>query len=72
MYLDRGNIRKICFIFKEVYHLPKGSIITFDKGYVDYTQYEEFTKNTIWYVTRLMDDAIYKIFHFLQFIKAKL
>ena len=45
---------------KEIHHLPKGSIITFDKGYVDYAQYEEFTKNTIWYVTRLKDNAIYK------------
>jgi hypothetical protein len=45
---------------KEVHHLPKGSIITFDKGYVDYAQYEEFTKNSIWYVTRLKDNAIYK------------
>jgi hypothetical protein len=45
---------------KEVHHLPKGSIITFDKGYVDYAQYEELTKNTIWYVTRLKDNAIYK------------
>jgi hypothetical protein len=45
---------------KEIHHLPKGSIITFDKGHVDYAQYEEFTKNTIWYVTRLKDNAIYK------------
>lgn len=45
---------------KEVRHLPKGSIITFDKGYVDYAQYEEFTKNSIWYVTRLKDNATYK------------
>jgi hypothetical protein len=45
---------------KEVHHLPKGSIITFDKGYVDYAQYEEFTKNSIWYVTRLKDNAIYE------------
>lgn len=45
---------------KEVHHLPKGSIITFDKGYIDYAQYEEFTKNSIWYVTRLKDNAIYE------------
>jgi len=45
---------------KEVHHLPNGSIITFDKGYVDYAQYEEFTNNSIWYVTRLKDNAIYK------------
>jgi hypothetical protein len=45
---------------KEVHHLPKGSIITFDKGYVDYVQYEKFTKCSIWYVTRLKDNAIYE------------
>ena len=45
---------------KEVHHLPKGSIITFDKGYVDYAQYEKFTECSIWYVTRLKDNAIYQ------------
>jgi len=45
---------------KEVHRLPKGSIITFDKGYVDYAQYEKFTESTIWYVTRLKDNAIYE------------
>jgi len=45
---------------KEVHHLPQGSIITFDKGYVDYAQYEKFTKCLIWYVTRLKDNAIYQ------------
>ena len=44
---------------KEV-KLAAGSIITFDKGYVDYAQYEAFTKNLIWYVTRLKDNAIYE------------
>jgi hypothetical protein len=45
---------------KEVHHLPKGSIITFDKGYVDYAQYEQFTSCSIWYVTRLKDNALYQ------------
>jgi hypothetical protein len=45
---------------KEIHHLPKDSIITFDKGYIDYAQYEQFTKNSIWYVTRLKDNAIYE------------
>ncbi len=45
---------------EEVLSLPPGSIITFDKGYVDYAQYEAFTKNTIWYVTRLKDNALYE------------
>lgn len=45
---------------KEVLNLPSGSIITFDKGYVDYAQYETFTKNSIWYVTRLKDNALFE------------
>ncbi len=44
----------------EVLSLASGSIITFDKGYVDYAQYEAFTKKKIWYVTRLKDNAIYE------------
>jgi len=31
--------------------LPKGSIITFDKGYVDYARYQKFSESEIWYVT---------------------
>ncbi|MBK3520062.1 IS4 family transposase, partial [Carboxylicivirga marina] len=45
---------------KEAMNLPSGSIITFDKGYVDYAQYEAFTEESIWYVTRLKDNALYK------------
>jgi hypothetical protein len=45
---------------EEVLSLAPGSIITFDKGYVDYAQYEEFTQNSIWYVTRLKDNALYE------------
>ena len=44
---------------KEVNFLAPGSIITFDKGYVDYAQYEAFSKSSIWYVTRLKDNALY-------------
>lgn len=44
----------------EVFNLASGSIITFDKGYVDYERYEAFTKKSIWYVTRLKGNALYK------------
>jgi len=44
---------------QEVETLPSGSIITFDKGYVDYAQYETFSQKSIWYVTRLKDNALY-------------
>ncbi len=45
---------------EEVHRLPEDAIITFDKGYVDYARYEQFTKCSIWYVTRLKDNAVYK------------
>ncbi|GAO27909.1 IS4 family transposase [Geofilum rubicundum] len=44
----------------DVHNLAPGSIITFDKGYVDYGQYEAFTQKRIWYVTRLKDNALYR------------
>lgn len=40
-------------------HLEKGSFITFDKGYLDYAQYERFTNECVFYVTRLKDNARY-------------
>jgi len=40
--------------------LPENSFICFDKGYVDYAQYEVFTDKNIWYVTRLKDNALYE------------
>ena len=45
---------------QDALNLPSGSIITFDKGYVDYAQHEAFTEKSIWYVTRLKDNALYK------------
>ena len=45
---------------KELHALPKGSIVTFDKGYVDYAEYEAFSDGEIYYVTRLKSNASYK------------
>jgi len=53
-------VRHDHMFLQEVHRLPVGSIITFDKGYVDYAQYEAFTKEGIWYVTRLRENAIYQ------------
>lgn len=38
----------------------KTHFICFDKGYVDYEQYEVFTGKKIWYVTRLKGNALYE------------
>jgi len=52
-------VRHDHILLKEV-HLPKGSIIVFDRAYVDYTQYQRLTDDGIFYVTRLKDNAVYK------------
>jgi hypothetical protein len=41
-------------------HLEAGSFITFDRGYVDYSEYERFTEEGVFYVTRLKDNARYE------------
>jgi len=41
-------------------HLEADSIIIFDKAYVDYAEYERFSKEGVFYVTRLKDNALYE------------
>ncbi len=53
-------VRHDHMFLEEVHNLAAGSIITFDKGYVDYAQYEAFTDGSIWYVTGLKDNALYE------------
>jgi hypothetical protein len=40
--------------------LEKGKIAVFDKGYNDYQTFDEFTKNDIFFVTRLKSNASYE------------
>ena len=39
--------------------LSKGSFLTFDKAYVDYAAYEKFSQSTIYYITKLKNNAKY-------------
>jgi ribosome-associated protein YbcJ (S4-like RNA binding protein) len=41
--------------------LKSGDIVTFDRGYNNYTQFSEFCNNGIYFVTRLKDNADYKV-----------
>jgi hypothetical protein len=41
--------------------LPKGSIIALDKGYTDYTQFDLWTQEKVWWVTRIKRGAQYEI-----------
>ena len=47
--------------FLKTVRLSPGSVIVFDKGYRDYSTYNRFTQNNITWVTRLIDNSIYKI-----------
>jgi hypothetical protein len=42
-------------------NLKKGDIVTFDKGYNNYSQFSGFCDNGVYFVTRLKDNASYKI-----------
>lgn len=43
------------------FQFPRGSIVAFDKGYVDYQWFGELTKQGVSFVTRLRSKAVYKI-----------
>ena len=45
--------------YKYIKELPDYSIIAFDKAYINYLQFDAFTKRNIFYVTRQKDNAGY-------------
>lgn len=40
--------------------LPEGSFVVFDKGYTDYSQYHRWTQDSIFFVTRQKDNAVWQ------------
>lgn len=48
---------------KFLYHidLPAGSFVVFDKAYNLYSQFDKWTKQKIWFVTRMKDNAVYHV-----------
>ena len=43
------------------FQFPKGSIIAFDKGYVDYEWFKSLTEQGVFFVTRLRAKAVYAV-----------
>jgi hypothetical protein len=41
--------------------LPAESVVAMDRGYTDYGQYEVWTRQRIWFVTRMKDNADYEV-----------
>jgi len=48
-------------VFFKSISLPKGSIITFDKGYANFRQFDEWTKNGVTWVSRILNEWIIKV-----------
>ena len=48
---------------KFLYHidLPANSFMVFDKAYNLYSQFDKWTKQRIWFVTRMKDNAVYHV-----------
>lgn len=42
-------------------NLPQGSTLVFDRGYVNYQQYNRFTKENVWIVTRPHETTIWNV-----------
>jgi len=40
---------------------PPGAILVIDRGYVDYAWFAELTRQGVWFVTRLKDNAVYAV-----------
>lgn len=47
--------------FLKQVQLPRGSVIVFDKGYLDYRSYNRFTQDGVTFVTRHHDRSVYQI-----------
>lgn len=47
--------------FLKQIQLPMGSVIVFDRAYLDYTTYNRFTEQHITWVTRLHETSVYQI-----------
>ena len=43
------------------FDFPKGSMVAFDKGYVDYEWYKSLTDKGVFFVTRLRPNSVYKV-----------
>lgn len=41
-------------------NLPEGSFVVMDKGYTDYLQYNQWTEQGVFYITRMRDNARYE------------
>ncbi|MDR2604281.1 MAG: IS4 family transposase, partial [Desulfovibrio sp.] len=60
-FADISNAKTHEIRMAESINLPKGSIVTFDKGYICYSWFRLLAEKSIFFVTRLKNKAVYKL-----------
>lgn len=60
-FVDLGDGKEADLIKGRRFNFPRGSIVAFDKGYVDYQWYGELTKQGVSFVSRLRPKAVYRV-----------
>ena len=58
-HVTEGNVHEINVAKTLVF--PKGSIVAMDKGYADYSLFQRWTTQGVYFVTRLKDNADFKV-----------
>jgi hypothetical protein len=58
-HLTLGNVHEVR-IARELCLAP-GSIVAMDKGYTDYSLFGQWTRDGVWFVTRLKDNAVCQV-----------
>lgn len=53
------------------FYFPKGSIVAFDKGYLDYQWFGSLTNQGVYFVTRLRRKAVYSILETREVLHSK-
>ena len=60
-FIDLGKGKEADLIKGRQFNFPRGSIVAFDKGYVDYRWYGDLTKQGVSFVSRLRPKAVYQV-----------
>ena len=58
-HVTEGNVHELNVAKTLVF--PKGSIVAMDKGYADYSLFQRWTNQGVYFVTRLKDNADFKV-----------
>ena len=56
---DKANVHEINHIKKQIF--PRYSYLVFDRGYINYKLFEQFTRDDIYFITRLKSNSVFEV-----------